>query len=1230
MLNYEILNLQCVAKSLLVEKTEEYIPDETKNNEALWNESLFISQILLHSTRGVHLNSAVLDEGIKKYNDKKRFSVDKTVLEKNLWIRHVCDEIRIPSQTFLFCRNLYNDHKEREKYKNHQYFNELLFLGYLADKYTDKDSKPYRIDVSDFDKTYNKFKGFYPNILSKCKIKELLRIKKIKNSCQYKYSLSYIRNFSYSKRILANVWNYISNENTVPLECIKKWILIFEEFRGADFIEFMDNEEEQVFSDAALQLLLQEKDLLFEDESSENKKLICDWPLFAHLKKDLFLNGKKSNLNIKYSDYFLLLCSYRELYPRSELSEFLAQSCRVLYRLPVESLLYTKQYGEYIRDLLSPKEKRPFLFLQILYFLENRHPEYLLNFIDEDDYGMAFYATFIKSCFHKIISGNELLVTSTISLLKKSIQLFVDKNFKSRPFRHKTFSRILMWLCGFNAKIERTPTATQIKTEIYDYHIQLLQEAFLTQKQELKSHLFIDYFNEEKDYILPIRHGIGCISHFSYFFNILDLAKQQNDKEFILLIVEEIKKIYKKNILENNNLFLAFEYSQIESFDWRTFYTAIIDRQEIEEFRDQTLGSFITVESSDLKSSNSNHTNADRYKLLLKTLCLAYKKSCLDYKDFLEKVILELLSHCFIDDLESKKIDIFATSYESSYIENLNTSLFPLLVEVVNSFTKNGQEKFINLVLTEGDFRLLFKAYNLITFEEGKKQIEDFIKGSDFSSKIDEIYTIPDLIRVLGNVANSRLDENFEKILFDELDKNIAKKASRGNINEYAYHAELLRLFRLFKERNSEALLNYKFPYEDLSVRFLEYRNLLDSKRNFYLALIELKKEKYNDSYCKLENLTKQYPDNLEYKIYKLYAKTFNLSQKANGEEIKSLISETSELLTNSQSLRIYDTCKDVLLITKLRLYKAENDLDKALYFYQILEPTLQRDLETSYLMVKLLLKNNKPDEAIKIYENIYPKFHEYDDYKELTKLLPMDKMVSELSNSYIRILGLSDEKRFEVLPGKINIHNRDIGVYVLYEIQRALNNTLKKKDLLDKIYEKKLAEDNITDLLELEIESRISMLGYELKNQNRSGKSSTGKNAGEVDLEIKFNDFSIIIEAVKYSCGPADRKKHIEKIFNYDPSRRYFYNLIYFDSGKNFDDSWDRVKKDIESAKYPSGYERIETKEMDSDNSSIKIAVSKHNGGLTYYHVMGNFCYAFSKKQSSVRCRTAKQAKQK
>ena len=114
------------------------------------------------------------------------------------------------------------------------------------------------------------------------------------------------------------------------------------------------------------------------------------------------------------------------------------------------------------------------------------------------------------------------------------------------------------------------------------------------------------------------------------------------------------------------------------------------------------------------------------------------------------------------------------------------------------------------------------------------------------------------------------------------------------------------------------------------------------------------------------------------------------------------------------------------------------------------------------------------------------------------------------------------------------------------------------------------------------------------------------------MDLEISFNDFSIVIEAVKYSRGAAERKKHIEKTFKYDPSIKYIYNLIYFDANnEDFTTAWKNIKKDIDEASYPSAFKKTNTEELESNNAGIKIIKSEHENGLIYYHIMGNFKYA-------------------
>jgi hypothetical protein len=285
--------------------------------------------------------------------------------------------------------------------------------------------------------------------------------------------------------------------------------------------------------------------------------------------------------------------------------------------------------------------------------------------------------------------------------------------------------------------------------------------------------------------------------------------------------------------------------------------------------------------------------------------------------------------------------------------------------------------------------------------------------------------------------------------------------------------------------------------------------------------------------------------------------------------------------------------------------------VNTAYCFFETLDEPLREDFSFAAPIVKCLIDKNMVGHALAIYKKIDSTTCSSDEYKELSSLLPINQIVSEYQNTYCQMLCLPDDYRFSVLPGKINPHNADIGTYVLNEIKYALNKILKKIDMVGKITANNLSEDNISDLLEIEINSRLSMLDYKLENQDRSGKSSSGVNAGEIDLEINLNDFSIVIEAVKFSRGSSERKKHIEKTLNYDPSKKYIFDLIYFDVNQDFEASWNTVKTEIDSANYPSGYQKRSTNELPSNNAGVKIAVSNHESGLVFYHIMANFYYA-------------------
>lgn len=1185
---YEIHQIRDISYILLESKRKRDTDSDLNEEEISWNFSLFIAQLLSKSIPVLQLNKYILQNEIDDYNSKysKKLTIDK--LKEKQWVRFIFDEVEVPHSFFWFCKDINNINDLEQKYQ--KYFDEVYFIGFLYRKYGYDDSRKLKISEKNFYDIYNRFKTLYPKIPNVPTLLEKIKFEYKDDS--FFYQPFYFQHVSNGK-IAANLWMLL-NEDDLSKK-IKKWLLLLNQFYISSFAKFLSSDQIVLYSENIIQLLFQEEDLLYN--KSEFKKWETDSHHLGHFNIDIFFQKNISFFSIPESDnIFLLWCSLEK---HNYCIDIYSQECRKQYDKVLMSLLNMDDSKEYIKKILDEGHKYPYLFFSTLFHLKRNRPSDLLWFLTEEKYGIIIHISFIESCIEKLLEPNKnILESSIINLIEESTRIFIKNNFNTHSFNYIVFSRLLMLISKYNLLNDRRSNVLRIKNDIYNFHKELLLKSATSFLGKFDFQQLIDCFNEERNCIFTNNSGIK-IPEFNYLFNLLEISVLQNNKTFSMLVTEEIKKLYKFNILDSTKLFLTSEYKEIESFNWCSFVNILIDKKEIDSFCNQTLDSYILPGTLDINEFDLNHTNADKYKLLLKVLCLVYQHS--KYKDKIENIIMNYLPHCFVDDIKSKSINIFSSLYESSYTDNSNTSLFPFLLDCVNSFSKDNQDIFLGFILSNADFTLLFKAYNLIKFETGHIQIENFVKEKDFSSKIDEIYTVPDFINVVTEVTNSRLSKRFETILFEELQKVINDKAKEGYISEYTYQAELLKLFHLYKEKEINQLKDYKFPFDDVTQRYKEYQKLIESEKQFYLACIDMQNENYKDSYSKFEILTKNHPDVFKYKYYKLYIQSYIISD---DEELKKLLKLVSEYLEKDNSE------KELLLFVKLRIYLLQNDIDAALYFYNTLNLEIRGDIDFAYLIIKSLLENDNFSAAFHIFNEIKPEFYDTKEYKELRKLLPTEKRIAEFHNQYTQILCLDDEKRFSVLPDSINKHEYDLGKYFLNEIKHALNKTLKKIDLVEKISENQLSEDNISDLLELEINGRLSMIGYKLENQDRSGKSGTGKRAGEIDLEINLEDFSIIIEAVRYSSGSTKRKEHIEKTFNYDPSKRYIYNLIYFDSNKDFNSSWNKVLQEIKNANYPSGYELIASEEINSNNNGIKMAMSTHNNKLTYYHIMANFFY--------------------
>ena len=285
-----------------------------------------------------------------------------------------------------------------------------------------------------------------------------------------------------------------------------------------------------------------------------------------------------------------------------------------------------------------------------------------------------------------------------------------------------------------------------------------------------------------------------------------------------------------------------------------------------------------------------------------------------------------------------------------------------------------------------------------------------------------------------------------------------------------------------------ESLKSYQFPFKDEGYKYSKYKQRLESDKLFYTAMLNMEDEEYVEALRTLDYICKEFPENSQYNIYKVYVKSYTLEGDENKDNRNNLLAE----LESFEKKEIQNI--ELLLFTKLRIYILNNNYDLAFYFYQSLDSELKTDITFSSLIIKELIKHNQCDIAFDIFNNINSRFIETKEYNDLKSLLPINQLLPALQSSYSKILTfLSPAKRFMVLPASINEHNQDLGIYILNEIKWALHRTLKKIDLIQKISVANFSEDNISDLLELEINGRLSMLDYKLENQDRSGKSSTG-----------------------------------------------------------------------------------------------------------------------------------------
>lgn len=148
----------------------------------------------------------------------------------------------------------------------------------------------------------------------------------------------------------------------------------------------------------------------------------------------------------------------------------------------------------------------------------------------------------------------------------------------------------------------------------------------------------------------------------------------------------------------------------------------------------------------------------------------------------------------------------------------------------------------------------------------------------------------------------------------------------------------------------------------------------------------------------------------------------------------------------------------------------------------------------------------------------------------------------------------------------------------------------------------KNLSEDERTDYIYDILSTAGRDKGIHIEGQARQGRSKKGKQAGELDIIIKYKENPVsIVEAMNLKSVLRRRiGEHIEKLFGYDTAGNPVNYLISYVSVKNFEKFWIRYKDYIRS--YDHKYHLIsldENTEPDFCYSDIRYvtAIHRRNG---------------------------------
>lgn len=1197
----EIEELVSIARGFLGEKTN--IPKNLNENELLWGSSIFITNLLLNSNPYNELTKEAILSDIETYNSQNGTNISFDELYNKAYVRIIFNCIKIPHNLLWFCKEFSNDPNKIEKYKDNSEFHNFIFLAALYKKYGYEDSRQRKISLKCFEEIYKNHQKIFPAIPNISYFLENQIISK--DTKEYSFSLFKICHTGNDIIRLNILQNLIQEKRDNYLQ---EWLKLSQETScSIGFINKLPYDIKIKIQEDIIELLENEKDILLIDSKIENRKIYLDAQRLSWRTEDLYFNLEKYELEI-IPEFFSLLDFYWknsfQINHYRNYIDYISQEIRNDVFLLERIILENDDYFEFKKSmtkLFSIAEKSPCIFINLQYWVKRNYPEKFLYLIEDPKYGLLAYFLFMDSCFEKLIRLDTFEKTTIFELIKNSTEKLFSSYF-SKTENENFYSLFLLYFINKCFSFDKRTEVVKQKRKIFDF----IQKVTCTYIRKLDYEKTIDLYNHYKDSNFE-NYKLSVIN---IIFNLFIIQNEANSK-LIEFSQNQIKDSL-VNFLSSDEIQSTYDFEDLINFDLTVFFIKSITENtflEIHNLLLKILDKINTlVEYPEYKLANTISTKIRTFLYLLTN---SYLNMCDQYKydDISKKIefyLTEYFEKCFVN----KNFCIFSNIQEYSYIGK-NNELLPLVLKAVCSFSKDNKRKIIKAILNYGNLTNVFTVYNNFKDDEIRNMVENYIQQTDFSSQLDDIHSIPNYINTLLLVLNSNIAGELFNKMFNDLNKIINKKIDKGIYGSFIFDFYRLKAFVNYKNNDINALNELKLP-QNYSMQ--EDIKLFNLYKQFYQGLYFYNQNDKQKALEIINQCIRKENTNLEFFFWGKLLETEICIDKKETEKFKPILTSIENILSNKSKDEIQDHyIMDMALFTKLKLLH-ETNISAEIDFFYTIPSYLQSDIDFAYLAINDLIALKRYHEAEKIFLQIKNIDKTESVYVELDELVNNEKTIHDLQSEYSRIISLSKNKRFKVIPESILSFNSNAGDFILSELIVAFNIILEKHDLIKKL--KTAQEDNISDLLQIALHTSLNMLDYQITSQNRSGSSASGINAGETDLSIRFNNSSIILEAVRYSSGKFDNViNHILKNFDYGPSKKFLFNLVYYQGDKSkFTTKCNELKNELQNIQYPIEYEFNSFMSIDDteiNNDAIFIIKCNYKNDLIFYHIILNFSYA-------------------